>query len=390
MEKRKISILFIVNSLEFGGAEKHVVSLVNTLDTSRFRLSLAYLKNDDKLLPQVHHERVEGGVFCCHVSRKIDLRAARRLSDHLRGEAVDVVVCTNPYSLLYGWLARLRSGRRPRIVEVFHSTELGTMEDELQMLFYRPLVFASDSLVYVCENQRKYWQPRALRARSEIVIHNGIDVEQFADRYSVEEKRFLRQGYYFGVDDYVVGLCAAMRPEKAHGDLLRAVAHLRSVSLNVKCLFIGDGPARAGIEAQIDAMGLTQHVRITGFADDVRPLIAACDVMAIVSHHVETFSIAALEAMALGKPMVMSRIGGAAEQVVSGENGYLYTRGDIVALAHALGELSDREKCRQMGARARSIVAQRFSVDVMADAYARLFAGLAHAANSAAEAENAV
>jgi glycosyltransferase involved in cell wall biosynthesis len=99
--------------------------------------------------------------------------------------------------------------------------------------------------------------------------------------------------------------------------------------------------------------------------------------MAIVSHHVETFSIAALEAMALGKPMVMSMIGGAAEQVTDGENGYLYRRGDIEALTGALRRLHDRMTRRQMGARARSAVVQRFSINLMTDAYAQLFVRLA-------------
>ncbi|MEN3363282.1 MAG: hypothetical protein V7606_556 [Burkholderiales bacterium] len=379
MENQRINLLFIVNSLTFGGAEKHVVTLLNTLDTTRFRLALAYLKNDETLLPQLDRKRLEGGTFCCHVSSKVDLRAARRLAEKIRDDAIDIVVCTNNYSLLYGWLARAASGQRPRVMEIFHTTSIGSLRGQLEMLFYRPIFLASHMLVYVCESQRKYWRARALRARKDVVIHNGIDIDHFTDRYTELRKTAVRESHGFSAGDYVIGICAAMRIEKAHADLLNALARLRSAGVEAKCLLIGDGPERTEIERKIESMGLSAHVRITGFLDDVRPSVAACDVMTIVSHHVETFSIAALEAMALGKPMVMSMIGGAAEQVTDGDNGYLYARGDIASLVDALHKLHDREKCRQLGARARSLTAQRFSVKLMADAYAELFTRLVRA-----------
>lgn len=388
MGNRRIHLLFIVNSLQFGGAEKHVVTLLNRLDVARFQLSLVYLKHQETLLQQIDLARLEGRVSCAHVAGKVDLRAVRDLATQIDGDAIDIVVCTNTYSLLYGWLARIRSRHHPRLVEVFHSTDLGTLKDKLQMQIYRPLFFACDMLVYVCESQRGFWRARALRARREAVIHNGVDIERFVDRFAPEETARLRQAHGFSAADYVVGLCAVMRPEKAHADLLQAVMRLRVSGIDIKCLFIGDGPERPAIEAQIRAMGLEGHVRITGFMADVRPAIAACDAMALVSHHVETFSIAALEAMALGKPMVMSRVGGAVEQVTPGDNGYLFERGDIGALADALYRLSDREHCRRMSARARETVVRRFSLAAMIAAYDRLFCEIAQAPGAMVEARH--
>lgn len=377
MSKARIHVLLVVNSLGFGGAEKQVVSLFNALDTARFHLSLAYLKEDATLLPQLQVERAQGGVFCCHVARKIDLAAARRLATHIREQDVNIIVCTNTYSLFYAWLAQLSMGRpekvRPRIVEVFHSTTLGSYEEELQMLFYRPWILACDRLVYVCQNQRRYWRRRALRARADAVIFNGIDVTHFSDRYSQKEKAERRQFYGFAASDIVVGLCAAMRPEKKHGDLLQAVARLRDEGLPVVCLFIGDGPQRAAIEAMIVALQLEHCVRITGFVADVRPDIVICDVMTITSHWVETFSIAALEAMALAKPMVMTDIGGAQEQITSGANGYLYPPGDINSLTDTLRLLQDPTLRQRMSVQARATVVERFSLERMVDAYSQLF-----------------
>jgi glycosyltransferase involved in cell wall biosynthesis len=389
MKSEAINVLFIVNSLQFGGAEKHVVTLLNHLDSARFRLSLAYLKNDATLMSQLDRERIGGRVFCCDVARKIDMRAVGQLAAYIREHEIDIVVCANLYSLLYGWLARIRSRRPVRLVEVFHTTDMGTVKDKFQMLFYRPLILACDKLVYVCQSQRTFWRIRALIARHDTVIHNGIDVEKFSDRTTPVEKLQFRQSHGFTGEDYVIGLCAVMRPEKAHDDVLQAIASLKKGGLDVKCLFIGDGPERLKIEQRIEALGLAQQVRITGFLKDVRLAIAACDAMALVSHYVETFSIAALEAMALGKPMIMSNVGGAGEQIVDGENGYLYRRGDIVALAEAIRRLQDPVQRARMSTLARSMVVRQFSVANMLQAYERLFVGMVKAVPTAVEVRNA-
>lgn len=365
---RRIHVLFVVNSLDFGGAEKHVIALLNHLDIERFSLSLAYLKDGKTLLSQLDTGRLDGGAFCCHVSTKVDLRAVRMLSEHIREREVDVLLCTNPYSLLYGWLARHRSGRRPKLIEVFHSTEPGTIKEKLQMVFYQPIFRAGDLLIYVCENQRTYWRRKGLRAQRDVVIHNGIDLERFTDTFTIEDNAALRRRFGFSATDYLVGLCAAMRPEKAPGDLLTALARLRASGVRAKGLLIGDGPERKGIERKIADLGLEEHVRITGFMEDVRRALAACDVMVLVSHG-ETFSIAALEAMALGKPMVMTEIGGAREQVVEGETGFLYPCGDITALMLALKKLESTELRVAMGRRAREKIVSDFSLEVMVRKY---------------------
>jgi glycosyltransferase involved in cell wall biosynthesis len=174
----------------------------------------------------------------------------------------------------------------------------------------------------------------------------------------------------------VIGICAALRVEKAHGDLLQAVRRLRDSGVAAKVLIIGDGVQRAAIEEQIAALGLRDAATITGYKIDVRPYVAACDAMALVSHSVETFSIAALESMSLGKPIVMTDIGGAREQVTHGATGFLFEPGDIAALTQHLGALADRELRQRMGNLAAQTVREKFTVRAMLAAYDRELLGL--------------
>jgi glycosyltransferase involved in cell wall biosynthesis len=208
------------------------------------------------------------------------------------------------------------------------------------------------------------------------VIHNGIDVSHFTDRYSMEEKLAFRQRAGFAPDDYVIGLCAALRPEKAHGDLLAALAQLRSQGVRAKALLIGDGSERARIEQKIRELALEGHVYITGLQSDVRPWIACADVMTLVSRAIETFSIAALESMSLGKPLVMSDIGGAAEQVVPGENGFLFAPGDVDSLRKHLTALASEPLRTRMGAAAAERVRRDYRVERMSAAFENAIADL--------------
>ena len=371
-----INVLFILNSLCMGGAEKQVVSLINRIDRDSYASSLLYLKPIDDLLEQIDPKSCPNGIRCLGVDQGIRWSAVRQLARHIVEQRIDVVVCTNMYALLYGWLAQRLSGRRVRLVEVFHTTHIRSRKEQRWMWIYRPLLRLTDLLVYVCKNQAAHWRGHGLRPRRDTVIYNGIDTHRFKDVWSVEDKLAVRRQHGFAEADYVVGLCAVMRPEKAHTDLLQAIARLRQAGLNIKGLLIGDGPERPRVDEQIQALGLAGHVQVTGLMQDVRPAIAACDVMVLTTQTGETFSLSALEAMALGKPMVMTNLGGASEQVTHGKDGLLYPAGDTTALADCLRALSDARLRATVGSRAAARVVQDFDVGGMVKGYESTLAAL--------------
>ncbi len=366
-----VHALFLLNSLSVGGAEMQVVSLINRMDEARFKVSLACIKEGDSLLKKIERPAGLAGLDCLGVKSGFEWTAARKLSALIDDHRIDVLICTNMYALLYGWLARQLCRRKGhvRLVEVFHTTIAGSRKERWSMLLYKQLLYGIDLLVYVCQGQAAHWRHQGLRSQKEQIIYNGVDTRHFSDVWSDNDKAALRRQHGLQASDYVVGLCAVMRPEKAHGDLLVALRRLKHEGINIKCLLIGDGPERARIDAQIEALDLTDSVRITGMVQDVRPLIAACDVMVLASHAVETFSIAALESMSLGKPMVMTDIGGAPEQVTQGNNGLLFPAGDTQALAQCLRQLTDASQRHQMGANAAMRVRRDFDVDRMVCRY---------------------
>lgn len=368
----KIRVLFLLQSCGVGGAEVQAINLINGLSKNIFEISIAYLHNEADLLKRINFDGIEERAFCLHAHGAADFRAIRELVSYCEKMKIDVILCTNMYPLIYAWFTRISSRRAPKIVEVFHTTQFGNWRERLKMAAYYPICWASDALVYVCKNQGNFWKNRLLNAKRTEVIYNGADAEFFVNNFTDVELSNFRELHGMLPSDYIVGICAFMRPEKYHLDLVLAIAMARTHGVSVRALFIGDGPERTRIESRISELGLDSEIKITGLLDDVRLAISACDVIAITSHHVETFSIAALEAMLLSKPMIMSDIGGANEQVEHGHTGFLYKAGDLLALTEHVKALADSCLRIDMGKRGRERTLTLYTLSKMVDSYATL------------------
>jgi glycosyltransferase involved in cell wall biosynthesis len=366
-----MKLFFVTGSLVHGGAERHTITLSNRLAERGHESRFAYVRNDPSQL-----ERLRGAqsVRCLHASKYLDWRAVRQLRAEFEAAGPNLVVAANQYALMYARLA-LRGLKTPLAV-TYHTTLLRNAKEWLQMLWYRPFFWSADRAIFVCEAQRRHWARRRVSGRRNDVIHNGVDLDYW--RASPEqEKATLRRVFGFAEHDFVVGMSAVLRPEKNHVQLVHAIARLRRRGIPARALLIGDGAMREAIETRARSLGVAGEVTITGFRQDVRPLVGACDAVALCSTAVETFSLAALEAMALGRPVVHADVGGAAEMIRPGRNGFLFPVGDTAALVERLAALADPAACRRMGARARETVEARFSERAMVERYEQTFLELA-------------
>jgi glycosyltransferase involved in cell wall biosynthesis len=148
--------------------------------------------------------------------------------------------------------------------------------------------------------------------------------------------------------------------------LLKAIALLRSRGLKVKSFVGGEGPLRAELEKQVVSDGIKGMVEFLGFVADVPRFLASIDIFVMPSLY-EGLGVAALEAMAAGKPVIASRVGGLAESIVDDETGLLVPSHQATALADAIARLTGApEKAREMGNRGRMRVREHFTMELMA------------------------
>jgi glycosyltransferase involved in cell wall biosynthesis len=369
-------MMFVTSTLMPGGAERHAITLMNRLAERGHEVHAVYVK--DRQPSQVDRLRLDpgGSARCLKASRYFDLRALADFARHVVRVRPAVIVAANPYALMYAWIARFLARSGARLIVTWHSTRLLGPKEFAQMLVYRLFFWSADHLVFVCERQRSHWLRRGVFARHNDVIYNGVDTDAWRAEPCAALRSQVRRAIGFADDDYVIGLSALLRPEKNHVQLVDAVALLRRQGIPARALMIGEGETRAAVEERARQRGVTGHIVITGFQRDVRPFIAACDAMVLCSF-TEAFSLAAVEAMALGKPVVHADVGGAAEMIDSGRDGFLFPVRDTAALATRLMQLADPQTCRRMGERARAAVEARFSERLMVDRYEKLIRDVA-------------
>ncbi|HET8872328.1 MAG TPA: glycosyltransferase, partial [Gaiellaceae bacterium] len=160
---------------------------------------------------------------------------------------------------------------------------------------------------------------------------------------------------------------------KAPKDFLTLVRAASRLPEGAETLIVGEGPDRLRLEQEINALGVTERVRLLGERYDVPKLLADADVF-VLSSASEGMPVSVLEAMAAGLPVVSSRVGGVPELVVDGETGILVRPGDASALAAALsGLITDPAKRRSLGAAGRARAEERFDLEPFRRAHVELY-----------------
>lgn len=364
-EAAGLDVLFVLNNLAVGGSETKVVRLANSLLARGVQVGVAYLNDPAPLLRDI-----QAGVLTWHLSRqgRFSLKATSALRQLIEQQRPRNVVSVNLYPALYVVTATRWSGPRPQTIGLMNTTEMRRGAGWKRKLYSRVLQYL-DRTVYGCELQRDAWlaPDNPMRPRSS-VIYNGVDLNRFSpSRTGAAEQR---AQYGIGERTFVVGSVGRLVPEKNQLPLIDAVADLRKSGADVQLMLVGEGPMRSTLEQRANERGIHQAVTLTGALPDVRVVLKMFDVFVLPSLS-ETFSNAALEAMAMQVPVILTRTGGAAEMIEDGREGYIVDVEDLPQrLPELLNQLRLDNVLRTRMAGAAALRAQQaFSWEGMVAAY---------------------
>lgn len=364
-----VEVIYVLNALALGGSEAKIVLIANALSDRGVRVGVAHLDLPDELAG-----KLQPGIPVWHLQRrgKFSVSAAVALRKLLREQQPRAVIAVNLYPTLYAGAAAALLRPRPRTIGLVNS--IGLRQDrEWQRTIYRWVLARLDLSVYGSEVQRAIWVRggEARRAKSR-VIYNGVDLRRYQP-IAAEEVRGERSKYGIGANPFVIGTVGRLAPEKNQGVLIEALAALRREGRDVHLLLVGDGRGRAMLQRRATELDVVRYVHFAGAQQDVRAALAAMDVFVLPSR-METFSNAALEAMAMRRAVILSRVGGAAEMVADGVQGYTVAVDRLKAdLPSLLAKLqSDPALRARLGAAARQRVEREFPVEAMVDEYQAL------------------
>ena len=367
---KPVGLMMVLTSPVRGGVEEVALGLLQRLDPSEFRLSIAAPRALlDALAPDLDGVRldalaIEAESFA-HVGR------LRTLAAFMRRIRPDVV---NPHLFRSTAVAAplARAIGIGRVVETYHGREAwrqGALRGRfvadrlIARLVTRVIAVsrgAADFLVH-----GKGYPPDKV-----VVVPNGRDLTRFTPG---AHREVVRKELGLDRDAPVVGVVGRLETQKGHVYLLEAWPEVVRAHPDARLLVVGEGSLHDALVDQARRAHVAESVIFTGFRSDVPRLLDAIDVLALPSLH-EGMPLTVIEAAAAGRPVVATAVDGTPEVVREGETGALVPPADPAALARALlAMLGDADAAERMGREAYRWAHERFDVDAHVEATARVY-----------------
>lgn len=285
----------------------------------------------------------------------------------VRAKEIDLIHAHEFSAIVCGWIVARLSGIP--FVGTVHGKNY-FWEKARRRLTYR-IISGSGRLVAVSQDLKQFVMEKVGLSDERIdLIYNGVPS---GSRPSEDDAYRARTELGIARDTVVIGAVGSLYPVKGHRYLLEAMPAVLARHPNAMLMMMGRGELEDALKEQAGRLGVERHVRFLGMRNDIPKLLGVLDVFVLPSLS-EGLSLALLEAMAAGLPVVATKVGGNAELVVEGETGLLVPSKDASALSTALCRLLDsRETRERFGRNAVARVEDRFSASRMTDNYQHLY-----------------
>lgn len=354
------TILYVILSLEIGGMEQVVADLALNLDRRRFNPVVVCIN----ALGPIAEELQKEGVTVVKLDRMTPILSyiyPHQLVKVIREHQVDVVHvhsgCWHKAAIA-GFLAGVKT-----IIYTDHGRHV---PDSRKVIFLdRVYSLITTHVVGVSQDLADYMVRVVGVSRAKVSsVINGVDEKKLVAARRPQKDCADR-----------LGIIARLAPEKDLATLLRAVKLLRDKGMDASLTVAGDGPERGMLEKLVASLNLECSVTFLGFRRDVAAIFADIDIF-VLSSVSEGTSVTLLEAMAAGKPVVVTNVGGNPALVRDGVNGLLVPPREPAALADSLFRLMGDKALREdMSAANIRSIREDYSIRSMAMAYEKLYDG---------------
>jgi len=330
------SILHLITRLPIGGAERLLLGILRNLDSSEFKSIVCCIQDRGELASEV--EAMDIPVITLNLMRKggYDWAVVPRLREIIRGLHIDLVHTHLYHANMYGRLAALIEG--VATIASVHNTY--NRRKWHRHLINRWLVRKTFVVTAGSEDVERDLLTVDKLPRSKVLrLPNSIDLSRVETSKS---KIDARMRFGFRESDFIIGTVGRLEEQKGHIFLLKAFHNLRrrTDGRRLKLLIVGDGRLRSYLQEVSKHLGISEAVCFSGSIENLGEIYRAMDLFALPSLW-EGLSLAMLEAMAAGLPVVVTEVGGARDVLGESQYGLLVPPGDPSALEISIGKFID-------------------------------------------------
>lgn len=349
-------ILHVITSLQTGGAEHLMVDLLPLL-RSNGKNTVELLVFDGRRSPFMD-ELESRGIYIHKLGNDGNVYHPKYIFKLIQfiGQ-FDVIHAHNTACQLFVPIAKLLSFTRKSLATTEHSTNNRRRSKWWCKPLDRWMYNRYAAVICIADQTRISLEQYLGKKKNFFTIWNGVDVSRF--------KKPIKD--IAGQNDFMLTMVAGLRVEKDHETLLRAMTELPA---NYQLQLVGDGERKEALMTMCKELGLDTRVSFLGVRMDVPDILEQSDV-AVLSSHWEGFGLAAVEAMAAGRPLVATDVGGL-HDVVSGA-GLLFPHGDDKALAEKIRHLCEHPDEYRLVAEQCQKRAMKYDISIMARKYLELY-----------------
>ena len=369
----RVRVLHLLKGLGPGGAEVLVASAARVRAADEFDYDVAYiLPWKDALFPRLID--AGAGVHCLDCSDARDPRWIWRLLRLIWRIQPDVLHVHSPalVAVALPFLRLLPKGRRPAFVTTEHN--VWSAYHPLTRRVNRVALRLSDARLAVSEEVRSSID-RDYTSRVEVMVQ-GLVLDEI--RSVAPEREQVRNELGVGANEIVAMTVANLRAQKCYPDLLAAAAIVKERRPQVRFFAVGQGPLEEALNAEHRRLELGSTFTFLGYRPDALRLLSGCDLFVLPSRF-EGYSIAVMEAMALGRPLVVTNVGGMPQATGRGERGVLVDPGRPDELAQAIIDLADDPGRRALLGGKAEAYAARYDIRVAVQRTEQIYRRLAEA-----------
>ena len=376
--ERKIKILHLITSLEVGGAQHGLLLGLPRFDPGRYEHIICSLMDRMQMAAQFRRAGIE--VHTLGLNRKTDLAVALRLRSLLKRLRPDVLHTYLLHSNVLGRIVGKLTGV-PAIIGSERTIGQARRWGRLVTRLTNPLTDAVE--VNSETGARSIEHDLGVPPGKIEVVRSGIDLDAYGSslkRTAIRSELGLTDG------QHLVLYVGRLQPVKGVEYGIRAFASAMASHQNMHMALAGEGEQLAYLQNLVIELGINEAITFLGVRNDLPDLLAAADSVLMPSL-TEGFPRTAIEAMAAGKPVIATSVGGTPEAIIDGETGLLVPPMDVDAMVKALVELvGDRELQVRLGSAGRKRAEQNYSVENYVsrlDGLYRKLLGLADVSSSA-------
>ncbi|MFT5387869.1 MAG: glycosyltransferase involved in cell wall biosynthesis [Candidatus Omnitrophota bacterium] len=356
----KIRVLYIIEELELGGAERVVIDQALSLDRAQFQVFVCCLRAKGEFAVDLERENIP--VFELHKKKGIDFSIIGRVQKVIKDNDIDIVHTHLWVANFWGRIASILVGVPVVVTE--HNVDV--WKKFHHKVIDRCLARFTSVICVVSQQVKVFYQTQVgINEKKLRVVYNGM---RNLDKCTNDAKNTkLKEELNVNNGAPVIVNIGRLAEAKANHVFFEALRILDKQGVEFNALTIGDGPLKEQRLKEGSDLIASKKLQLTGLRKDIHCILDIADV-SVLSSTREGFSIVVLESMAKGVPFVATRVGGNPEQIAEGQTGFLVDSGDSNGLAHAMKKiLTDKALAKNMSEASKKRIKEEFSLKIMMD-----------------------